>query len=103
MKKTLPRYTTSRRCFYLKRIAVQSNLYEIKKELESKGYEVVDYESGGYIDAVVYKDIYSGLGNVNNSVDGNAYGAILINANNKTIDEITNIIETRRYEKLFTN
>jgi len=89
--------------FYLKRIAVQNDLEEIKNELKNKGYEVVDFNAGGYIDAVVYKDIYSGLGNVNNSADGNAYGAILINANNKTIEQIEYIIETRRYEKLFTN
>jgi len=88
--------------FYLKRIALQQGLDDIRQGLEGKGYEVVNYEDGGHIDAVVYKDIYSGLGSVNNSVDGNIYGAILINANNKTIDEIQQIIETRRYERLFT-
>lgn len=87
----------------MKRIAVQNGLEDIRQGLEDKGYEVVDYEAGGHIDAVVYSDIYSGLNNVNNSADGNAYGAILINANNKTIDEVANIIETRRYERLFTN
>nr|WP_249168721.1 YkuS family protein [Alkaliphilus sp. B6464] len=88
--------------FYLKRVAVQQGLEEIRLGLERKGYEVVDYMYGGHIDAIVYTDIYSGLDSVNNSVDGNIYGAILINANNKTIDEIGHIIETRRYERLFT-
>ena len=87
----------------MKRVAVQSDLDQIKSELENRGYEVVNYNEEGHIDAVVYKDIYAGLGNVNNSVDGNMYGAILINANNKTVDEIVHIIETRRYGRLFTS
>lgn len=86
----------------MKRVAVQQGLEEIRLGLERKGYEVVDYRDEGHIDAIVYTDIYSGLDSVNNSVDGNIYGAILINANNKTIDEIGHIIETRRYERLFT-
>ena len=86
----------------MKRVAVQQDLEEIKKGLENEGYEVVDYGDSGHIDAIVYKSIYEGLKNLNNSVDSNAYGAILINANNKTIGEIKHIIETRRYERLFT-
>lgn len=86
----------------MKRVAVQDGLYEIKVDLENKGYEVVDYQTGGHIDAIVYKGSNSGANNVNNSVNGNFYGAILINANNKIIDEIQEIIETRRYEGLFT-
>ncbi len=88
--------------FYLKRIAVEQGLEDIKSALESRGYEIVDYNDGGHIDAIVYRSIYDGLKNLNNSVDSNAYGAILINVNNKTIDEIQQIIETRRYENLFT-
>lgn len=87
----------------MKRIAVQDGLEDIRQELESRGYNVVNYNEKGHIDAIVYKDIYGGLGNVNNSVDSNTYGAILINANNKTIDQIIHIIETRRYERLFTS
>lgn len=86
----------------MKRIAIEQGLEEIKQELKNKGYEVVDYEDKGHIDAIVYKSINGGMENVNNSIDGNIYGAILINANNKTIDEIEYIIETRRYENLFT-
>lgn len=86
----------------MKRIAVQQGLEEIKQGLKNRGYEVVDYDDKGHIDAIVYKSIYGGMENLNNSVDGNIYGAILINANNKTTDEIAHIIETRRYERLFT-
>lgn len=86
----------------MKRVAVQQGLEEIREELKNRGYEVVDYEDRGHIDAIVYKSIDSSIENVNNSADGNIYGAILINTTNRTIDEIEYIIETRRYGNLFT-
>ena len=86
----------------MKRIAVQQGLEEIRKGLKNRGYEVADYDDRGYIDAIVYKNIDSSMGNVNNSADGNIYGAILINATGKTMEEIEYIIETRRYGNLFT-
>lgn len=86
----------------MKRIAVQHGLEGIKKELQNRGYEVVGYEDRGHIDAIVYKSIDSSIESVNNSADGNIYGAILINATDKTIDEIEHIIEARRYGGLFT-
>lgn len=86
----------------MKRIAVQQGLDEIKEKLKNRGYEVVGYEDRGHIDAIVYKNIDSSLGNVNDSEDGNIYGAILVNATGRTIDEIEYIIETRRYGGLFT-
>lgn len=87
----------------MKRVALQQGLENLGEELKSRGYEVVAYGDQGHIDAIVYSDIYSGLSSVNNSAEGNAYGAILINANNKTVDEIVHIIDTRRYERLFTS
>lgn len=86
----------------MKRIAVQQGLEEIKEGLRSRGYEVVGYEDRGHIDAIVYKSIDSSMENVNNTNDGNIYGAILVNATNKTVAEIEHIIETRRYGSLFT-
>jgi hypothetical protein len=88
--------------FYLKRIAVQQGLNSIISGLESRGYEVVAFEDRGYIDAVVYVDDYTGLKNVNSMGEVNNNGALLINAKNKTLDQIIYIIETRRYEGLFT-
>lgn len=87
---------------FLKRIAVQEGLEEIKQGLENKGYEVVNQEDSGHIDAIVYENTYEGMQNLNSSMDSNMYGAILINSKNKTIEEIEYIIETRRYETLFT-
>ncbi len=85
----------------MKRVAIEQGLEEIKQELENRGYEIVDYKDKGHIDAIVYKNINDDIGNINNSTDGNIDGAILVNANNKTIDEIEYVIRTRKYEKLF--
>ncbi|HZK57738.1 MAG TPA: YkuS family protein [Clostridia bacterium] len=86
----------------MKRIAVQYGLEEIKEGLKNRGYEVVGYEDRGHIDAIVYRSMDSSIENVNNSKDGNIYGAILVNATDKTVEEIEHIIETRRYGNLFT-
>ena len=86
----------------MKRVAIQQGLEEIKRGLKNRGYEVVDYNDRGHIDAIVYRSIDSSMENVNDSEDGNIHGAILINATDKTIDEIEHIIQTRRYGGLFT-
>jgi len=86
----------------LKRIAVQENLQEIKTALSNKGYEVVGFQDQGVIDAIVYIDDYTGFKNINDTAETNNYGAIMINANNKSIEEIQYIIETRRYGSLFS-
>ncbi|MGI6427694.1 MAG: YkuS family protein [Natronincolaceae bacterium] len=86
----------------MKRIAIQQGLDEVKKGLQNRGYEVVGYEDKGHIDAIVYRSVDSSMENVNDSENGNIHGAILVNATNKTIDEIEHIIETRRYGGLFT-
>ncbi|MCC5909538.1 MAG: YkuS family protein [Clostridiaceae bacterium] len=85
----------------MKRIAVQNDLHDVRKELEDRGYEVVDFYEKGVVDAIVYIDDHSGLQNLNNVKDTDNYGAILINANNRTVDEIQFIIESRRYGSLF--
>ena len=87
-----------------KKVAVQSNLKEIKEELRKLGYQVNDIEQSQNPDAIVYmstgehisyKDMTSGL-----EMD-NANGAILINAEGKSIDDIQRIINSRIYSPLF--
>ncbi|SET71932.1 Uncharacterised protein family (UPF0180) [Natronincola peptidivorans] len=85
----------------MKRIAIQDNLTEIKTALQEKGYELVSFQDQGRIDAIVYLDDYSGIKNLNDTGETNNYGSILINANNKSIEEIQYIIENRRYGSLF--
>ena len=86
----------------MKRVAVQNSLGNLKEELKSKGYDVINLTDKGSVDAIVYIDDYTGIQNMNNEVDANALGAVLINASNKSIDQIIYIIENRRYEGLFT-
>jgi len=86
----------------MKRVAVQQNLHKVREELENRGYEVVNFNSGGNADAIVYIDDYNGIQNFNNEDSNGSLGAVLINARNKSIDQIIYVIETRRYEGLFT-
>ncbi|ABR50852.1 conserved hypothetical protein [Alkaliphilus metalliredigens QYMF] len=86
----------------MKRIAVQKGLEEIRKGLRSKGYEVVNFNEGHFVDAIVYTNDYGGLENVNNNEESNSNGAVLINATNRSMEEIQYVIENRRYEGLFT-
>ncbi len=86
----------------MKKVAVQGSLEEIRQQLSMKGYEVVDFEDRGIVDAIVYIDDYTGIRNMNNEGDVESHGAVLINASKKSIDQIIYIIEARRYEGLFT-
>ena len=86
----------------MKRIAIQNNLQEVRLQLEGRGYQVVDFNSRGNVDAIVYIDDYTGIQNMNNEGDKSSLGAVLVNARNKNIDQIVYIIENRRYEGLFT-
>ncbi|AKL97361.1 hypothetical protein CACET_c39350 [Clostridium aceticum] len=85
----------------MKRIAIQDDLQQLKTHLEEKGYEVVSFQDQGHIDAIVYTNDYGGFRNLNDTGETNTYGAILINAKNKSVEEIQYIIETRRYGSLF--
>lgn len=86
----------------MKRIAVQNNLEELKDELRSRGYEVVNFYDKGHVDAIVYIDDYNGIKSINNEAGLNTLGAVLINAKGKTLEQIMYVIENRRYEGLFT-
>ncbi len=86
----------------MKTIAVQEGLEEIKRALVNRGYNVVDFQETGYIDGIVYIDKGQGFENLNSIGDVNPHGAIMVNARGKSIDEIGDIIESRKYGNLFT-
>ncbi|SCY62600.1 YkuS family protein [Alkaliphilus peptidifermentans] len=86
----------------MKKIAVEEGLKQVKDELKARGYEIIDFNKGGSVDAIVYSNDYSGIEAFNNEAGIQDYGAMLINANNKTIEEIVYMIEKRRYGGLFT-
>ena len=86
----------------MKRVAVQEDLVDIIEALKNKGYEIIDFNDQGHVDAIVYTGHHNGLANLNNEVSDENMGAVLVNAHNKSIDEIEYIIEKRRYGSLFS-
>jgi len=106
----------------MKKIAIQNNpnLDVLKKELENMGYNIV---SSDHIDSPVDAYIYYSennpesllmvnqhLNNVFSSIQSNIqldsdmqsnYGTLLINAKNKTVEQIHQILMTRTYSPLF--
>jgi len=84
-------------------IAASNISEEIKEELKARGYTIVNDNYDGYVDTLLYNSLESSLGYLNvfdNVVDMNS-GAFIIDINNKTIDEIINMIENRSYTSLF--
>ena len=92
-------------------IAIEKGLDEIKENLEVRGYKTFYIGEKPIADAIIYKNrdshpyfqvdsapITSLLGS--NIVDSG--GAFLINAENKSFQEIINILENRTYSPLFT-
>jgi len=93
----------------LMKIAIQQGLESLKTELEKRGHEVFYIGENKMADAVLYKEVdtypYYEVNNVPSaavsSVSGNtAYGALLLNVTNKSIDEILRILDRRTYSPL---
>jgi len=91
-------------------IAIEKGLEGLKKQLESRGFQCFYIGEGGVADAVIYKDKdshpyfevnKSPMMNKYNSFNSTLPGALLINAENKSIDEIIRILTTRTYSPLF--
>ncbi|NLM50008.1 MAG: hypothetical protein GX196_03540 [Clostridiaceae bacterium] len=85
-------------------VAVQKGLNELKEQLRNMGYDVVTYlEYDHPIDAIVYEniDISQNLFSSNyHSFDGN-FGILMVNAKNKTAQEIDAILKKKVYSPLF--
>lgn len=97
----------------MKVIAVQKGLNNIKNQLNRLGYKVVFYEEASCpVDALIYLETNNDntLLNINRYLSQqyamlnsahNYPGTILINAKDKSLDEIVQIIERRSYSPLF--
>jgi uncharacterized protein (UPF0335 family) len=105
-------------------IVIDKNLKKLSKELNSRGFHVkeidytMNYESNAkmfsknnnekadiyiYFEDVFKANYYSGVNSkILNSFIPNDEGALLINACNKTIEQIIYIIEARVYSPIFT-
>ncbi|HYE83091.1 MAG TPA: YkuS family protein [Clostridia bacterium] len=91
-------------------IAIQRGMENIKVELENRGYKVFYIGENKTADAVIYTEAdafpYYEVNNIPSaaasSIDGNtSYGALLVNATNKSMEDIIRIIEKRTYSPLF--
>lgn len=86
-------------------IAVAPGLEEIRDKLMELGYEVVILGEYNYpIDAVIYKGYTPDMSYIstnNTSFNSDSYGILMINAQNKTIEEINYVLKTRLYSPLF--
>lgn len=96
-------------------VAVQKGLENIKQRLREKGYEVVTLGEYNYpIDAVIYKDYNPTMSFVtNNNIpnltsgtiglgdQGRNFGVFMVNASNKSVDEIDVILRRKTYTPLF--
>jgi hypothetical protein len=97
----------------MKIVAVQRGLDYIKNQLNHLGYQTVFFDEVNYpVDAFIYfeKNNSRTLINLNNYLSQqymaqnhniSCPGTILINAKDKSIDEIVQIIEKRVYSPLF--
>lgn len=93
-------------------IAVEEGLGDISEQLRQRGYTIVSYpEYGGVVDAFLYKqDMLSSINQYTNSfiteplenqISNPSHGVLIINANNKTADQVEEIIKKRLYSSLF--
>ena len=82
-------------------VAVENGLENIKRGLADLGYHVVDaFGYKGAIDAYVYENIgISALDNYNSITQNREYftGVLIVNAKNKSINDINNVLKNRIY------
>lgn len=82
-------------------IAIERGLTQIQRYLEYKGYTVVDgYSYRGAIDAYVYENMGMSVTDDFNSYSQNSTqptGILIVNAKNKSPEEIENILKNRVY------
>ena len=83
-------------------VAVTPNLNTLANQLRELGYDVVMYGSYNHpIDALVYSGESLATSNVTSANTGGSYGVLMINALNKTINQIDNSLKNRTYTPLF--
>lgn len=90
-------------------IAIQRGLESLREELERRGYEVFYIGENRVADAVLYKELdaypyyeASGLQSAASASSGGntAFGSLLVNVRNKSMEDIFRILEKRLYSPL---
>lgn len=81
-------------------ISVQDNLYDIQEYLKSRGYNVCQSSENIVSDVYIYSNGTEGLLEITNKVMGSFEGSFIIDAQNKSFEEIEAIINRRAYSPL---
>ncbi|SKA91501.1 Uncharacterised protein family (UPF0180) [Clostridium sp. USBA 49] len=82
------------------KICVDNELQHIKKELENRGYNVVN-NINTPVDIIICDLKNGGLINLGSQGNFKREGTLIIDAGSKSIDEIEYIINNRSYSSLF--
>ncbi len=91
-------------------VAVDERLKEIKEGLEKRGYQVISLIENVPVDAIVYYQDgqykqNTGVGMSYSSqlfqMENSSNGVFLINAYNKSLEEIDQMLQNRTYSPLF--
>jgi hypothetical protein len=85
------------------RISIEDNLTDFKNYLTSMGHEVYNFSDNVISEAYIYSESNTGLINLANMVNGTGMGSLLIDADNKSPEEIQGILSHRVYSPLFSN
>lgn len=90
-------------------IAIEKGLEDLKQQLEARGYDCFYIGENRVADAILYKDRVShpyfnvnngSITNAANSGASNLQSALLVNSDNKSVDEIIRILNRRTYSPL---
>ncbi|MDD3766314.1 MAG: YkuS family protein [Eubacteriales bacterium] len=82
-------------------VAVAPQLKTLAGQLRERGYNVVTYGKYKYpVDALVYVGSMEDYRTLKGSTVGH-FGILMINATNKTVDEVDNALKNRLYSPLF--
>jgi hypothetical protein len=82
------------------KIFISSDLLYISKELEKRGYSIINVESSIECDAIICNLKNGGLTNLNISNNIRREGTLIIDSGSKSIDEIEYILNNRVYSNL---
>lgn len=82
-------------------ISVQDNLVDLYEGLRDMGYRVHRLSENVVSDAYIYSETSFGLGNLYDMVPPRENGSLLINADNRSIDDLAYMINHRIYSPLF--
>lgn len=81
-------------------VAIENGLNELKQYLENSGHKIVDRNYRGAVDAYIFQNEgFNGMDNFNFTLQNSTAesGVLMINAKNKTPDEVLKVLENRIY------